>query len=202
MTEDWSSAVGELTQSAEKMMSTIWTECYEMPGPDIFAKVKAFGAECDEHRKTGLTCFRRPVLSANLPHSVMLDEASGQARKVVMMGSNSYLGLTADPRVVEASTAAARKYGYGMGSVSLYAGTTDLHVELERRLAEWYRCEAAIIFPTGYAANVGTISALLRPEDVAVNDLFNHASIYDGCRLSGATLQTFAHGNAGTWSAS
>lgn len=75
-------------------------------------------------------------------------------------------------------------------------------MELERHLAEWYRCEAAIIFPTGYAANVGTISALLRPKDVAVNDLFNHASIYDGCRLSGATLQTFGTATPGTSSAS
>jgi 8-amino-7-oxononanoate synthase len=188
--------VGQLTQSADKTMSASWTECYEMPGPDLFAKIRAFAAHCARHRDTGLSCFRRPLLSANLAHSLMLDKASGQARKVIMLGSNSYLGLTTDPRVVEATTAAARKYGYGMGSVSLYAGTTDIHVKLEQRLADWYRCEAAVIFPSGYAANVGTISALLRPQDVAVNDLFNHASIYDGCRLSGATLHTFAHANS------
>ncbi len=181
--------------SAEQTMSASWAQCYEMPGPDIFTKVHAFGALCAARRSTGLNCFRRPLLSANVPCSVMLDEATGQARKVIMMGSNSYLALTTDRRVVEASAAAARKYGYGMGSVSLYAGTTDLHVRLEERLAGWYRCQAAVIFPSGYAANVGTISALLRPGDAAVNDLFNHASIYDGCRLADAAIHTYAHAN-------
>ncbi len=175
-------------------MSDSWALCYQMPGPDVFAKVRSFAVHCARERKTGLSCFRRPFVSANVPHSTMIDEA-GHRRKVIMLGSNSYLGLTADPRVIEASAAAARKYGYGAGSVSLYAGTTDLHVELERRMARLYRCEAAIIFPTGYAANTGAISALLRPGDVVINDLFNHASIYDGCRLSGATMHTFAHRN-------
>jgi 8-amino-7-oxononanoate synthase len=185
--------VKETKVAAKGTMSGSWSQCYQMPGPDIFGKVHAFAQHCAQERQEGLSCFRRPFLSANVPHSTMLDEATGHHRKVIMLGSNSYLGLTADPRVIEASQAAARKYGYGMGSVSLYAGTTDLHLELERQMAELYRCEAAVIFPSGYAANVGTISALLRPGDAVVNDLFNHASIYDGCRLSGATMHTFAH---------
>jgi glycine C-acetyltransferase len=80
-----------------------------------------------------------------------------------------------------------------MGSVSLYAGTTDLHVRLEERIARYYRCEDAILFPTGYAANVGVLTALLRPRDAVVGDLFNHASIHDGCALSGARVYTYAH---------
>jgi glycine C-acetyltransferase len=186
--------VNKPKQSSSETMSNAWAAYYEMPGPDIFGKVRASAVYYEREGRAWMNCFRRPFVSANVPHSLMIDEA-GQRRKVIMLGSNSYLGLTADPRVIEASQAAARKYGYGAGSVSLYAGTTDLHVELERRMARLYRCEAAVIFPTGYAANTGTISALLRPGDVAVNDLFNHASIYDGCRLSGATMHTFAHRN-------
>jgi glycine C-acetyltransferase len=110
-----------------------------------------------------------------------------------MMGSNSYLGLSSHPRVVEASVRAARKYGYGTGAVSLYAGTTDLHLELERRIAGYYRCQDAVLFPTGYAANVGVLAGILRGRDAVVGDLFNHASIYDGCALSGARLCTYAH---------
>ncbi len=182
-------------RSAGHTMGGSWAQCYDMPGPDLLGKVHAFAKHCARERTTGMSAFRRPFLSANTPRSTMLDVASGRHRQMIMLGSNSYLGLTADPRVVEASVAAARKYGYGMGSVSLYAGTSDLHLELEQRLAKLYRTEAAIVFPSGYAANVGTISALLRPGDTVINDLFNHASIYDGCRLSGATMQTFAHRN-------
>ena len=93
-----------------------------------------------------------------------------------------------------ASIEAARRYGYGTGAVSLYAGTTALHLELEKRIAAFYRCQDAILFPTGYAANVGVIAGLVRPRDTVVGDLFNHASIHDGCRLSGARLVGFAHG--------
>lgn len=176
-------------------MSESWAHCYELPAADIFHKVGVFAGQCEREHRTGLSVFRRTIFSANRPRTQMLDRATGRSREVIMLGSNSYLGLTADPRVIEAAAAAARQYGYGMGSVALYAGTTDLHKELERRLAAWYGGEAALLFPSGYAANVGTLAALLRPGDVAINDLFNHASIYDGCRLSGATLRTFAHAN-------
>jgi len=187
--------VSESGQSSANTMSQAWMQSYEQPGPDLFSKVHVFASLAAQERKTGLTCFHQQLLSAHAPQTLMLEGSTLRQRKMIMLGSNSYLGLTADPRVIEASVAAARKYGYGAGSVPLYAGTTDLHVQLERRLAQWYRCEAAIIFPTGYAANTGTISALLRPGDVAVNDLFDHASIYDGCRLSGATTHSFAHRN-------
>ena len=127
----------------------------------------------------------------------MADPYTGQARDMIMLGSNSYLGLTNHPKVIEAAVEATKKYGYGAGSVSLYSGTTDLHIELERRMAAFYGCEDAIIFPTGYAANVSTISALLHEQDVAVNDLYNHASIFDGCKLSGAKIETYAHARMG-----
>ena len=171
-----------------------WADCYDVPGADLFAKTRAFADLLAGRTRTEHKYFRRAMLSASGPKVLVADPATGRPKEMIMLGSNSYLGLAADERVVDASIAAARKYGYGTGAVSLYAGTTDLHIELERRIAEFYRCEDAILFPTGYAANVGAVSALLRERDTAVNDLFNHASIYDGCRLSGARLRMFAHG--------
>ena len=170
-----------------------WADCIESDGPDIFEKVRRFQAVRRTTRGDYSCIFRRPVLSATSNRVFVEDPESGLPREMIMMGSNSYLGLNSHPRVVEASVAAARKYGYGTGSVSLYTGTTDLHIELERRIARFYGCEDAILFPTGYAANVGTLSGILRKADTAVNDMFNHASIFDGCMLSGARLQVFPH---------
>ncbi|MDD4889470.1 MAG: aminotransferase class I/II-fold pyridoxal phosphate-dependent enzyme [Phycisphaerae bacterium] len=172
---------------------TSWADCYDVPGPDLFDKVHAFAQYVDWVHEKDHCFFRWPLSSPNSTRVVISHPTRGEPREMIMLGSNSYLGLTNDPRVIKASIEATKTYGYGAGSVPLYSGTCELHIQLEKRLAEWYRCEDAIIFPTGYAANVGTISALLRKEDVAVNDLFNHASIYDGCKLSGAAMHTFAH---------
>jgi glycine C-acetyltransferase len=179
------------TKSAAKAQLS-WADCYDVPGGDIFDKADAFARMAEQQRQQGYDFYRRTVCSPNVQHTIMQDQ-TGRPHDMIMLGSNSYLGLTSHPRVVQASVEAAQKYGYGTGSVSLYSGTTDLHKKLERRMAALYGCEDAILFPTGYAANVGTISALLRERDLAVNDLFNHASIYDGCKLSGANVQTFAH---------
>lgn len=180
------------TASDQREMS--WSECYDVPGPDLFAKVHKFAQTSDTVRQLFPYFLRRTVCSANVNRVKMADPFTGELREMIMLGSNSYLGLTTHPKVVEAVIAATRKYGYGAGSVSLYSGTTDLHVELESRLAKLYSCEDAIIFPTGYAANVGTIAAILHENDVAINDIYNHASIFDGCRLSGAKIETYAHG--------
>ena len=119
----------------------------------------------------------------------------GQARPVIMLGSNSYLNLTTHPKVVSAARAALDKYGYGAGAVSLYAGITDLHRELEEAIARFYRVESSILFPSGYGSNVGVISALCGPGDVVINDAANHASILDGCVLSRADLKVYPHNN-------
>lgn len=119
----------------------------------------------------------------------------GEARQVVMLGSNSYLDLTRHPKVLEASRNALEKYGYGMGAVSLYAGATDMHRELEERVAAFTGQEDAIVFPGGYATNVGVISALCGKGDVVINDSANHASIFDGCLLSGADVKVYPHNN-------
>ncbi|MFO7820569.1 MAG: aminotransferase class I/II-fold pyridoxal phosphate-dependent enzyme [Lentisphaeria bacterium] len=122
-------------------------------------------------------------------------ENDGHEHEVIMLGSNSYLSLTTHPQVVEASQAACQKYGYGMGAVSLYAGTSDLHRELEALIADFYGVEDAVIFPCGYSGNVGVISALCSQGDAVLNDAANHASIFDGCRLSGADIKVYLHAN-------
>jgi glycine C-acetyltransferase len=114
-------------------------------------------------------------------------------RQVVNLSSNNYLGLTTHPKLRERALAATRRYGVGSGSVRTIAGTMEIHVELERRLAEFKQTEAVVVFQSGFAANAGTVSAILTEHDVVVSDELNHASIIDGCRLSRATIKVFPH---------
>src|SRR5215471_17590721 len=114
-------------------------------------------------------------------------------RSVVNLSSNNYLGLTTHPRLRERALEATRKYGVGTGSVRTIAGTMDIHMELERRLAEFKKTEAVVVFQSGFAANAGTVSAVLGKDDVVVSDELNHASIIDGSRLSRAAIKVFPH---------
>ena len=107
--------------------------------------------------------------------------------------SNNYLGLADHPALAEAAKAAVDKYGTGGGASRLVSGTMAIHRELEDAVARFKGAEAAIIFPTGYMANVGTIPALVGRSDTVYCDRLNHASIFDGCRLSGATLRVYPH---------
>jgi 8-amino-7-oxononanoate synthase len=109
------------------------------------------------------------------------------------LSSNDYLGLAQDPRLIHAAQAAAAQWGVGAGASRLVVGHLRLHEEVEARLAAFKGTAAAVIFPTGYMANVGTIAALVGPGDVIFSDRLNHASIYDGIKLSGAALQRFPH---------
>lgn len=120
-------------------------------------------------------------------------EKDGNLRHVIMLGSNSYLNLSTHPQVMEGARKALEEFGYGMGAVSNYAGITDIHKELEKRIADFYSAEDAIVFPSGYGANVGIVSALCGKNDVIINDAANHASIFDGCVLSGAEIKVFPH---------
>ena len=114
-------------------------------------------------------------------------------RKVLNLCSNNYLGLANHPRLVAAAGAAAEKYGVGPGAVRTIAGTMDIHIELERRLAAFKGAAAAISFQSGFAANTATIPALVDKEDAIFSDALNHASIIDGCRLSRARVIRYAH---------
>ena len=114
-------------------------------------------------------------------------------KRHILLASNSYLGLSVDPRVVEAAKAALEKYGAGSGGSRLVSGSSDLHRELEERIRDFKNTEAAILFSSGYLANIGTISALVGPDDVIYSDELNHASIIDGCRLSRAETRVYRH---------
>jgi glycine C-acetyltransferase len=114
-------------------------------------------------------------------------------RNVLNFCSNNYLGLANHPKLVEAAREATKKYGVGPAAVRSIAGTTDLHIQLEQRLAKFKGAEAVITFQSGFTANLGTIPALVGKEDVIFSDRLNHASIIDGSRLSGAKIVAYEH---------
>jgi glycine C-acetyltransferase len=114
-------------------------------------------------------------------------------RIVVNLSSNNYLGLTTHPKLRERAIEATRTLGVGSGSVRTIAGTMDIHVQLEQKLAAFKKTEAAVVFQSGFTANAGTVSAILGRDDAIVSDELNHASIIDGARLSRATIKVFPH---------
>ena len=141
----------------------------------------------DRVRQAGLYSFFRVVESAQEPVVVI------GGRKLVMLGSNNYLGLTNDPRVKEAAIEAIRKYGSGCAGSRFLNGTLDLHIRLEERLAEFMRQEAAVTFATGFQVNLGTISCLVGKGDSVYLDKQDHACIIDGARLSFGAVRKFRH---------
>jgi glycine C-acetyltransferase len=114
-------------------------------------------------------------------------------REVINLASNNYLGLANDPRLVEAAIAATRAYGVGSGAVRTIAGTMRIHMDLEEKIARFKNSEAAVVFQSGFAANAGTVSAILGKDDFILSDELNHASIIDGARLSRAKIKVFRH---------
>jgi len=114
-------------------------------------------------------------------------------KSVVNLSSNNYLGLTTHPKLRAAALKAIEDYGVGTGSVRTIAGTMDIHMELEKKLAEFKKVDKVVVFQSGFAANAGTVSAIFGKEDVVISDELNHASIIDGCRLSRATIKVFPH---------
>ena len=120
-------------------------------------------------------------------------EAIVDGRRMIMIGSNNYLGLTNHLKVKEAAINAVRRYGTGCTGSRYLNGTLSLHVEAEERLAKFMGCEAALLFSTGYQTNVGTISALVGKGDFVITDRLDHASILDGCRQSFGKTLKFRH---------
>ncbi|PYX92066.1 MAG: 8-amino-7-oxononanoate synthase [Acidobacteria bacterium] len=114
-------------------------------------------------------------------------------KKVINLASNNYLGLTTHPKLREAALEATRKYGVGSGAVRTIAGTMKIHMELEEKIARFKNVEACVVFQSGFAANAGTVSAILGKEDFIISDELNHASIIDGARLSRAKILVFRH---------
>jgi glycine C-acetyltransferase len=147
--------------------------------------------ELDTLRAQGLYRSLR-VLDGRQEASTAFD-----GRRVVNLSSNNYLGLTTHPLLVQRAIDAIREFGVGSGSVRTIAGTMAIHMELERRLAAFKKTEAVVVFQSGFAANAGTVSAILTKDDVIISDELNHASIIDGCRLSKAAIKVFPHKDAG-----
>src|SRR5438067_2713835 len=114
-------------------------------------------------------------------------------KKVINLASNNYLGLTTHPKLREAALEATRKYGVGSGAVRTIAGTMKIHMELEEKIARFKNVEACVVFQSGFAANAGTVSAVLGKDDFSISDQLNHASIIDGARLSRAKILVFEH---------
>jgi 8-amino-7-oxononanoate synthase len=153
---------------------------------DLFAKCKNY-TTAKEVMNTGFYPFFRVVCSEQTPEVIV------DGKKMVMLGSNNYLGLTSHPKVKEAAIEAIKRYGSGCAGSRLLNGTLDIHVELEEKLASFFRKEAALTFSTGYQTNLGIISAIAAKGDVVVIDKLDHASIIDACRLSFAELKKFRH---------
>src|SRR5580704_11085412 len=119
--------------------------------------------------------------------------AKFDGKEVINLASNNYLGLANHPKVVEAAIDATKRYGAGSGAVRTISGTMTLHNDLETRIAAFKNVEACVVFQSGFAANAGTVSAILGPDDHIISDELNHASIIDGCRLSKAKIHVFPH---------
>ena len=152
--------------------------------------------ELEEIAAAGLARECRALCSATGPVA-SVDCADGTRRELVVMASNDYLDLARDPRVTEAAAEAARRWGAGSGGSRLTTGTQPPHLALERHLAAFKGTEAAVLYATGYMANVGVITALAKKGDVIFSDALNHASIIDGCRLSGAEVSIYRHADLG-----
>jgi 8-amino-7-oxononanoate synthase len=156
---------------------------------DVFAKAR-------EHER--IEQLRAARLLDALPYFRVLEgptlpvvEMEGRQR--IMLGSNNYLGLTGDERVRQGAIDAVNKYGTGLTGSRFLNGTIDLHLELERELADWLGTEDALVFTTGHQANLGALGTLLAPGDTVIADSGDHASILDGCILSRAKLRPFRH---------
>src|SRR2546422_1681119 len=145
------------------------------------------GEQLASWRQAGTYQPLRVLQSESAPESCF------DGREVINLASNNYLGLTTHPRLREAAIEATRAYGVGSGAVRTISGTMSIHMQLEERIARFKNVEASVVFQSGFAANSGTVAAILAPEDHIISDALNHASIIDGCRLSRAKIHVFPH---------
>lgn len=153
---------------------------------DLFEKCSLF-TTANDVRKAGLYPYFIPLTNNEGSEARIGD------RQLIMIGSNNYLGLTVHPKVRQAAIDAIKTYGTSCTGSRFLNGTLEMHLELERRLAEWVGKDRALVFSTGYQVNVGTISAIVARDDFVITDKDDHASIIDGCRLSFGTMKRFPH---------
>lgn len=160
---------------------------------DVFERAKQFRSFMVDAEHRGHYSYRRTLVGPSQAHVAVADDALELPREMLLLGSNNYLDLANHPKVVAAAHEALDRFGCGAGSVALLAGTQLIHRTLEQRLAEFYQRPAAVVFPSGYAANLGTISALLGEGDLALVDLYAHRSLVDGTRLAGCLTKFYGH---------
>ncbi len=153
---------------------------------DLFEKCRQF-TQAKEVKAAGLYPWFIPLTGSEGTEVTVGDH------RLIMIGSNNYLGLTTHPKVREAAIAATRQYGTSCTGSRFLNGTLEQHLDLEQRVAEFMGTEAALVFSTGYQTNLGTISSLVSRGDVVVTDKEDHASIVDGCRLSFGEMRRFRH---------
>jgi glycine C-acetyltransferase len=161
-----------------------------MPTTTTRPQLSYLADQMNELKQKG-THFNLRVLQDAQAPECMVD-----GKHVINLASNNYLGLTTHPKLREAAMAATKKYGVGSGAVRTVSGTMSIHMELEEKIARFKNTEACVVFQSGFAANAGTVSAILGKEDFIISDELNHASIIDGARLSRAKIKVFHHKDA------
>ena len=155
---------------------------------DLFDKCRKYTL-ANDFRAQGIYPYFHALESRQAPEVVM------EGKRRIMLGSNNYLGLTENPEIIQAGLDALKEYGTGCSGSRFLNGTLVMHLELEKELAEFLRKEAVVTFPSGFQSNLGIISAIVGHGDYILSDRENHASIYDGCRLSYGRMLTYGHSN-------
>ncbi|MEW5818003.1 MAG: aminotransferase class I/II-fold pyridoxal phosphate-dependent enzyme, partial [Spirochaetota bacterium] len=163
------------------------------PSDDVFSKAELFYNTLYKKITSDLHAFSYYLDSASTSTACFIHKNSKERKDMVMLGGSNYLALTTHPDVIKAGIEALQKYGTGSGSGSMVGGTLSIHQRLEEELADFTGKEAVMLFNSGYSTNIGVFSGLMRPADVVISDQFNHASILDGCILSGTKTLMFSH---------
>lgn len=164
---------------------------FDIENVDIMSRSKIFNKYAIHTKKIKHDYYRRVSIDGSGSTMTVIDQYTGKTKEMIYMASNDYLNLTKHPRTIAAGIKAIEKYGTGAGSVPLLGGTFDIHVELEKKIAKFKGCPNAILYSSGYGANVGSLLGLLQNKDIAIVDRLVHASIIDGCK--GTNVRHFRH---------
>jgi 8-amino-7-oxononanoate synthase len=186
-------AKSDIGQSDEAFDPRTMMDFSSIEHHDVFHKAREFSLFYKKKEQMGHYWYGMPLESTCTNKAIIYDQVAGKSREFLMFGSNSYLGLSAHPQVISAIQDAAGRYGATNTGCRIIAGSNILHLELERKLAKLKGRESCIVYPSGYSANLGAISALVGRNDLVFTDNINHMSIQDGCKLSGASRKLYPH---------
>ncbi len=159
-----------------------FADYYDFPELDIMGRASEFKEYIEGNTQNRHFDYKRIALNGSAAVRQVKDNYTGETREMLYFASNDYLNLTNHARVKEAGIEALKKYGAGAGSAPLLGGTTDLHIELEKKIAKFKGCEKAIIYTSGYGSNSSSLLSMLTDKDLAIVDMLSHASLIDGCR--------------------